>query len=295
MLGGDKILDEEQKNQYDDAIDEFYQRALNQVPNILARIPDQRLQETVYQKAFSPDSDLSERIERPHLTAAYYVENLYLDLADDPVHADELLQLTLVLQEYYDILDDIVDDDLDAEGTTSATIVTQALYPVSVQLLDELPDASAQYWSERAIRLAESWSLEQTTTPSQEEYRTLLERQSNLYGFVTGLAALSAGADIDRIQQAEQLGRAVFKLDATWLDLIQHKLDLDPDWNIYELYEPDAVAELLIRWQSNAERQVDALADERAFLLRTPLEEEFEQWYDKYPRDESMERGLLPT
>lgn len=279
----DSELSAEALEQHKKAVDEFNTGALDQIKNILSRIPDESLQRRVYEIALSGQTTLSDQRRRPHLTAAYYSDVLYRKLATEPTDREELVQFAITVQEYYDILDDAIDGDIDRALTTQALATAQALLPVLVQLLGELEGPTTIYWSKRAVRLTEVPMLEAELAVSKANYMRILRRQSNLWGFVTGLAAMVAGADEQVVARSEALGRALYKVDATWTDCGQYEREEDLKWNMYTVFGVEEVQRMLDIWCDIAWSHIEQLPTDDERLLKTPLVQNIENWNEHYP------------
>lgn len=258
------------------AVAAYRNRVLDEVKNVLARLPDERLQRLTYDVAFAPNDVLPKRADRPRLAASFYAERVYESLADDDAHVAEVLQLGMVFQEYFDVFDDVMDGDVPAENVPTAVAVGEVLVALTVQILADLPEGAAKYWSERAVDLKTALAIEVTEEPSREVYREMLDRQSNYYGAVTGVAAVAAGADEEAVERAEELGRLAYRLDQGQLDRIQYEGgdgdDPDETWNLRAFYDDEEFAELLGEWRDRFEEIVETFPPEQRPLLRAPID-----------------------
>lgn len=260
----------------EEAVAAYRNRVLDEVKNVLARLPDERLQQLTYDVAFTPNDVLPKRGDRPRLAASFYAERVYESMADDDAHASEVRQLGMVFQEYFDVFDDVMDGDVPPENVPTAVAVGEVLVALTVQILADLPEGATRYWSERAVDLKTALAIEVTEDPSREVYLEMVERQGNYYGAITGVAAVAAGADEEGVARAEELGRLAYCLDQGQLDRIQYEGgdgdDPDEKWNLCAFYDEDGFTELLGEWRDRFDELVETFPPDQRPLLRAPIE-----------------------
>lgn len=214
------------------------QRALDAVESLLVNL-DPALAQTVYDLSFAQNDVLPRRGRRPDLHSA-----VLADAAADAVGLEEdvhLLAFTVAIQEYYDLLDDVVDGDVPDGREGAVQIVAQTLLPLAVGRLARLGDDAVAYWSRAATELIAAPHAESRQTPSADAYLELLDRQSVLFGFVPGVAAVAAGRDDGDVERAEALGRAVYRFDQLLRDYEQHASGDDDPWNAAALLGAEEV------------------------------------------------------
>jgi hypothetical protein len=277
-----ELLDDQEAEQYQATVSEFRERALHQVPNILSRIPNQQLQRQTYDLLFSEESPLANRQSRPRLTAAYYAERLYLELAADPSSQEALLQFAILSQECFDVMDDTIDQDLDPATAAEGIVASQTVLPIMFQLLDELHETAVSYWCERVLHLVEAPFLESQLSVSIDSYLKVLEKQSHLLGAVLGLAARVAEVEERLVSAAADLGRALYKIEAVWTDLRQYERGVDLEWNIYSMVGTDTVEELLEEWLRTAHQHFNSIAPETEPLVLAPIVVDLERWQTRH-------------
>lgn len=146
-------------------------------------------------------------------------------------------------------------------------VSTEALLPVLVAALHRIGPEAISFWRDRTIELVGAPLSELRQDPSIEAYEALVERQSALFGVVTGLGAIAAGATEAERAEAERLGRTVFKHAQYVLDVEQHRSGDDDEWNALALSDAEHVADRLEAWRG----EVEALTESYPADRRTPI------------------------
>lgn len=216
-------------------------RLLESLEDLLAEIERPTLRARVRRLAFEPNEALPKRSRRPNVTVAFLADGVYRSYADTDEGSKALLQFAAVVHEYYDLFDDLFDGDVDAGYEAEVLGTMQVMMPLVVRLLDRLGGDAAAYWSERAIALMGGPFGELTADPSPSAYLEVVDHQSELFGFVTGVAAIAAGTDDEAVDRAAALGRACFAFEQFALDLEQYHGD-DDRWNAWALLPETAAA-----------------------------------------------------
>jgi hypothetical protein len=268
MLIRKTLLRPEEQRYYDDHLAGLSRRLLDQVARILAHIGARELRELSYRLAFKPNAILPKRLNRPQLTLAHVTEQLYDVYAPNDAHRGALLQLSILVLEYYDMLDDLVDGDVAAGHELEVVLVSQLLMPLIMRSLGELGPAAINHWTMRCLDMVESLYLEKRRPKSWDAYLRSLEKQAHGFGFVTALPAIVNDRPNSEILRAERIGQLAYLYSQLYLDLQQRDRDDESNWNaahfrtqeeivtlmaehqrgIFELTEPfPAMARMLIR------------------------------------------------
>ena len=253
-------------------------RALDRCEAILTAYEETETAQFVYDRAFSPNDLFPKRQRRPKTDSALLTEQVYREFGTDESTLDALLDLSILSQEYYDILDDAVDGDVAPDRDGEAILTSQLLLPrIHERLAVIHPDAST-FWAGRIERLVTAPQLERTTEPSEEAYLALLDRQSNLYGALTGLAALAADTDDATVDDAERLGRTIYKHDHFVHDRLQFEDGRREEWNAAALLSEEEVVDRLRAWRETVEELTASFDDERATILRGLVALDIDAW-----------------
>ena len=273
-------LTDDQQAQFDQHIRGLFDRLLDEVEIILEEIESPELQDLTYKLAFKPNDVLPKRHSRPQVTIAHLTEQVYLAHGGDDAARRKLLRFAIVVQEYYDTLDDIVDGDVAAGYEPQAMVVTQLMMPLMVRMLGQMGEDAVDYWTCRAQEMVESLYLEKCREKSFDSYLSSLEQQSYFFGFATGLAAVVAGEDDETVERAESIGRTGYKYAQFVLDLYQEDED-DPDnWNALHFVDRDKVLDYLGLWRDELESLLDAYPEGQAFLIKAMFSVELDSLVD---------------
>ena len=261
-------LGEAEQEEFDQHVRQLFDRLLDQVKVVLDEIESPELRELTYELAFAPNDVLPKRHSRPQVTIAHLTEQVYLAHSDDAPHLDELLRFAIVVQEYYDTLDDIVDGDVADGHEPQAMVVTQLMMPLMMRMLGRLGPDALDYWTSRALRMVESLYLEKCREKSFESYLSSLEQQSYFFGFATGLAAVVAGEDDETIERAEDIGRTGYKYAQFVLDLFQAGEDDVDNWNALHFLERREVLDYLRQWRDELDDLLADYPERQQFLVK---------------------------
>ena len=238
---------QEEQRRFDEMMAAFYHDLLNEIPIILKQIPDKNLQQKVYALAFRANKTLPKRQSRPQIIAAFLVDQLFHVFSDGNMNhqtRSSLLRFTVIVQEYYDILDDIVDGDVDQEHLPLVLLVNQTLLPLLLNELSKLGSRATEYWSERALSLVSSVFVEKCKEKNKSNFILSLDAQSWLYGFCTGLPAVISEQK-SLLCAAENIGRSAYRYSKLTLDLDQVEDDGDDQWNARHFFSKAEIHELL--------------------------------------------------
>lgn len=278
MLYCPSDLSAEESAAFEAHVQDLRERVLDHVEAVLREVPSPELAQEVYDVAFKESDALPKREHRPKLETALLAEQTYLEFDPSGERLDELLRFTVVVQEYYDMLDDIVDGDVSDGHENRVVLVSQTLVPVLADCLADLGDHATTYWSNRAFELLTAPQMEASRDPSIEAYEELVERQAVLFGFVTGLSAVVTGQDETTVDRAERLGRTAYKHAQYVLDYEQYQSGRTERWNAAELASEAALVDRLQQWRAEVTELTSGYADERAFLLRALVALDVEEW-----------------
>lgn len=259
-------------------VQDLRDRVLDHVRELLLELDSPRLAQQVYDLAFDDSEVLPKRESRPKLETALLAEQTYLQFDPSGEHLDELLQFTVLVQEYYDMLDDLIDDDVAPTHENEVLLVSQTLVPMLQRALAALGADATDYWTDRSVDLLTAPQYEATHDPTPEHYAELLARQSVLFGFVTGLSAVVTGQDEDAIQRTERLGRVAYKHAQYVLDYEQYHAGHTEEWNAAELSSEAALIDRLEQWRAEVVELTADYDPERARLVRGLVALDVDEW-----------------
>ncbi|RQG94947.1 hypothetical protein [Natrarchaeobius oligotrophus] len=114
--------------------------------------------------------------------------------------------------------------------------------------------------------------------PSADIYLDILDHQSELFGVITGLAAVLAGEDSTRVKKAEQLGKHYYKYEQMLLDKEQYETAEHEPWNAWHLMSTETVIKYLRAYQSNIRTLCDELPTKQARLVCSLVALDIEAW-----------------
>jgi hypothetical protein len=276
-------LPDERRRAFEREVAAFEARATERIDALLGEVDDAPARAQLNRLVFSANEVLPKRDARPgrvSLLSAYLVEQLHVEYAgSDPeseTRRDRLVQFTLAVEEYADVVDDLVDGDV-AEGRETEVLLTlQVLWPQLVRLLSALGQRETEYWTQHATALVAAPVTEMTREPGADTYRELVAEQATLFGFVTGLAAVAAGEDEPTVARAERLGELFFSVTQFLLDCEQY--DGEEAWNALAVMAPAEVRERLRAWQRAFETELEHLSAERTRRLRPLVAVDLEAW-----------------
>lgn len=249
MLYRPSDLTSERRAAFEEYVGDLRERVLDHVEELCREVDEDALAQRTYELAFKPSDALPKRSRRPKLQTAVLADQTAaaFDLADS--RRDALVAFTVAVQEHYDVLDDVVDGDVAPGHEDEAVVVSQALVPLCVRRLDALGSDAVEYWHDCALELLAAPHAETTDDPSADAYRRVIDRQSALFGLVTGLAAVAADRDESTVERADRLGRTVYRHAQFVLDYEQHARG-DDEWNARALLGERRVLESLEIWRA---------------------------------------------
>ena len=268
MLNRPTNLSEDRVREIERTLRELRTRLKRHVEAILEDVESEVLRNQLRQVAFASNELLPKRRRRPSVEIHHLVEQLLLAYGSEGKTTDNVLRFTLAVQEYYDISDDLIDGDVAEDSETEVLVTNELLLPLVLRLLGRLGDDAVTYWSHHAFRMASSFADELLYDPSAEAYLDLIDKQSELFGAVTGVATIAADCSDGRVERAEAIGAAYFKHEQFLLDLEQYDGDDSDPWNAWHLLSADEATDHIRGWQDDIIRLTDTLPDEHAELIR---------------------------
>lgn len=264
----------------------FRSRLDEYVTELLGEVETPEITDLLQRLVFTPNEALPKRSVRPTYRIEYVAEQVYRSGVAGEASTSELrtlLQFTVLVQEYYDIADDILDGDV-AEGSEPAVFVTnEYLFPLATRRLGALGAEATRYWADRAVEMVDWFRLEVEEPPAAETYVEILDRQSRLYGAITGLSALVAGGSEPVVEEAAAFGRSYFRAEQLLLDGEQYAGgDADP-WNAWELMAREDVLKRLRETADELDRFLDeSVEPDQRRALRPLVAVDLDAWADKY-------------
>lgn len=206
---------------------------------------------------------------------------MYWQYGDDEGTLDTLIELTITISEHYDIADDVVDESVAPGQYPDAIVAMELLMPLFIRRLHRLGTDAVEFWTERSLSLIESPYREMHETPSVDAYRQILQRQSNLFGFVTGLAPVAAGADETAIERAERIGREFYIYEQYMVDREGYDRGEAGAWNIWELVSEDQAVELMNERAGEITDLASVFPKETQTAIRALVAQDIPQWLEQ--------------
>jgi hypothetical protein len=254
-------------------------RLLDAVERVLADVQHEAQRDLLYASAFEGTTLLTKRESRPKLELGYLLEQLCLAADLSTESTNRILEVGVCVSEYFDVLDDVVDGDVEPGRDGEAVALAQVLVPMFVERLAELGADAAAFWSDTTRSFLTAPYLETQTEPSLAAYRRIVDRQSGLFGCVTGLPAVVADADGDAVERATAIGEHWYAYEQFLLDGEQHARESSP-WNLWvHATEPEALA-ILEETRNAYELALDDLPDSRARALEPLVAHDLDEWVD---------------
>jgi len=254
-------------------------RLLDHVEALLTELESNAAGGLVYELAFKPGEALPKRSERPKLDSALLAEEVYRHHDPEGERLNTVLEFTVAIQEYFDMLDDLVDGDVREDRRGEVVLATQLLLPLVVRRLDRL-DVTA-YWCDGTMRLLEAPLEEVRIEPTDAAYREGLDAQAALYGVTAGIAALAGGGDEVAVERAETVGEAIYQHTQVVLDYEQFLAGHAERWNAGVLFDDEtAVLAFLRDRRETVSRLVEPYDDARAARLEGLVALDVDAWLD---------------
>lgn len=281
MLDRHSDLSEARQAEFDAFARDVRERMFDEVEAMLLEVGEDGLAQRVYDVAFAESEVLPQRSRRPDLhtalLAAASAEAYELGDSD----SEALLGFTVAIQEYYDVLDDLIDGDVADGHETEVQLVVQVLLPLALGRLGRLGSGAVSYWTERALELVAAPYAEHGATPSASAYRDLVDRQSVLFAFVPGLAAVAAGCDEAGVERAEAVGRAIYRHQQFARDYEQHAAGDDDPWNAAALLGRATTIEELEHCRTTVEELTEPYPEPARERLRGLVALDVDPWRDE--------------
>lgn len=112
MLFRASDLDPADREQFETHFRDLRDRVLEEVEALLVDLDDDHLAQNVYETAFTDGEVLPKRTQRPSLEPVLLAEQVFRHHGGDAEALGPLIRSTVVIQEYYDMVDDLVDGDV---------------------------------------------------------------------------------------------------------------------------------------------------------------------------------------
>jgi len=245
---------------------------------ILNSVESQRTTDQLRNFVFSSNDALPKRGAYPALKICHFTDQLYRSHACRDDGREAVLRFAIVFAEYYLLVDDIFDGDIAQGREAEAFVTAELMQPLLAEYVHELGEAAVSYWVPRSIEMQESALYELQYEPSADRYLELLDRLSNYYSVLTGLAALVADGDEQDVQRAERIGSNYLTFEQFILDRPQFEGD-DPDpWNIWKLLPEERVVEMLRSHRCSLLEDLAELPAENSDLIRPAVDVDIEAW-----------------
>jgi hypothetical protein len=279
MLYRPSALPPDRQETFESHAADLRKRLLDHVETLLTELVSEAAGGLVYELAFKPGEALPKRSERPKLDSALLAEQVYLHHDPAGERLDTVLEFTVAIQEYFDMLDDLVDGDVREDRRGEVVLATQLLLPLAVRRLDRL-EATA-YWCDGTARLLEAPLEEVRSEPADAAYREGLDAQAALYGVTAGIAALAGGGDEAAVERAEAVGEAIYHHTQVVLDYEQFLAGHAERWNAGVLFEDEAAVLAFLRdRRETVSRLVEPYDDARAARLEGLVTLDVDAWLD---------------
>jgi len=260
------------------------ERVFEQVHQLLKKVSDQNLRTQLRAVAFEPNEALPKRDYRPNRSIFHLSEQLLsTNEIRDQEQRDAVLQLSLLVAEYYDIFDDLIDQDVNSEHREEVIATWQMMHPLTVRLLQILGSEVVEFWSERTVRLMGAPLAGIHHDPTLEVYEEIVDLQSNMFGCLTAIPALLNNREETIVRCEELLGRKYYKFDQYLLDGEQLNRDCssnDTDWNIWALESPDNVLDRLSQLRREIYSNTDHLSEEKKAKIGLLIDIDLEEWWN---------------
>lgn len=278
MIDSKMTLSQTQEEMLERRVDDLQLQLLDCIDQLLSELPNPEMRALVYETAFEGNDILPKRSSRPKIETALLVEQL--SLAYDPAgtHLETLLEFTVAVTEYYDICDDVLDNDVSKDNFSDVFVVLQLLFPLFVRRLDRLGSEAATFWTDRAISLVAAPTTELSCEPSLEAYRSIVDQQVELFGFVTGLAAVVAGGDDSEIRTAERIGHVYYTYEQFLIDAEQYAQDDDDPWNLWALTDEADAIDHISEQRELAHELTAGLPKRRRETIRSLFAHDLDSW-----------------
>lgn len=277
MLYRPSAVPPEHRETFEAHATDLRKRLLDHVEVLLTELASDAAGGLVYELAFKPGEALPKRTERPKIDSALLAEQVYLQHDPDGTGLDAVLEFTVAVQEYFDMLDDLVDGDVREDRRGEVLLATQLLLPLLVRRLDRL-DATA-YWCDETTRLLEAPLEEVRAEPTAAAYRDELEAQAALYGATAGIAALAGGGDEAAVERASAVGEAIYQHTQVVLDYEQFLAGDAERWNAGALFDDEATILAFLRDRRETVSQlVEPYDYGRAGLLKGLVALDVDAW-----------------
>lgn len=271
-------LNSNKQKRIDNYFEQLQSRLLAHIDGLLDEVHPEVMRQPIYETAFKASETLDKRHRRPKTEVACLVEQIYTEYSQSNTPPDALLTISVIQPEYYDIFDDSIDGDVPSDKIEEVVLITQTLMPIMTQAVNELGDDSFSHWSSRISELTAAPYYEATLDSSFESYSIILNKQSKLFGSLTGISALAAGCSEQEVSDAEKIGELFYKFEQLVLDCEQYTPDTDERWNIRTYRSLDGVQPILTDWSEQLYDVTSSYSHTNKEIIRSLLALDFEKW-----------------
>lgn len=244
-----------------------HERVLAAAERLLEEVDPPAVERLTERLAFAPSEALPKRERRPKTEPSFLAAQVYRGHSPAGDDGATLVEFATCVTEWFDILDDVVDGDVRAGAEPEALVVAQVLSALATRRIHALGDEAVAFWTERSLDLYAAQLERRGREPEGEAYAAILRREGTLFGFLTGVAALVAGADEEAVERAATMGRAFYAFEHLVVDAENHRIDGDA-WNGWRLMSPSAFRTRVEAFREEAATAAEPLADERARAVR---------------------------
>jgi len=244
-----------------------HERVLAAAERLLAEVNPPAVERLTERLAFAPSDALPKRTRRPKTEPSFLAAQTYRGHAPEGDEAASVVEFATCVTEWFDVLDDIVDGDVQSGAEPEALVVAQVLSTLATRRVHAFGDEAVTFWTERTFRLYAAQLRRRESEPDAETYTVILREEGTLFGFLTGVAALVAGADEETVERAARAGRAFYAFEHLLIDAENHRVETDA-WNAWRLMSAATFRTWVDEFRAEVEAAVDPLPDERARSVR---------------------------
>ena len=244
-----------------------HERVLAAAERLLNEVDPPAVRRLTEQLAFTPSDALPKRERRPKTEPSFLASHVYRGHTSTSDGGAAVIEFSTCVAEWFDILDDLADGDVRSGAEPEALVVAQVLSALATKRLHAFGDEAVEFWTERSLTLYATQLERREHDPDGETYVAILREEGTLFGFLTGTAALAAGADDDVVERAAAAGRAFYAFEHLLVDAENHHVETDA-WNGWRLMSTAAFRTRVEEFREAVETAVDPLPDKHARAIR---------------------------
>ena len=244
-----------------------HEQSLAAVERLLDEIDPPVVRRLTEQLAFAPSDALPKRKRRPKPEPSFLAAHTYRGHAPGGGDHAAIIEFATCVTEWFDILDDVVDGDVKTGAEPEALIVTQVLSALATRRVHAFGDEAVVFWTDRSFQLYATQFARRESEPDAETYAAILRKEGTLFGFLTGIAALVAGADDEAVEHAAKMGRAFYAFEHLLIDAENHHVENDA-WNAWRLMSTPTFRTQVEKFRGEVNAAASALPDEHARSIR---------------------------